>query len=270
MLRNHTRPCLGIPGPLLALCLGATGSSSAAPKPAQPATNAPAVPAITVIQPLFATPGSTVQLLLRGQDLTNAASLRFSPAQPLLQAAIQQRKKLDVGKNADAAKLGDTQLEVSVLVPEGAAPGTNRITVTSPAGTSLPQPWLVLAGGEVAPEQEPNGGLTQAQAFPAGRTLSGAIQEAADVDVFRLQGRRGDRVEIEVWAARGASALDPVVTLLDARGRVLAMADDTAGSRDPVLRTTLPADGDYLLSLVDAYDRGGAGYGYLLSIRVLR
>lgn len=268
MFRNTIRPGLGTHALLLAACLGVTAPSRGAPKPAKTSTNAPAIPTVTVIQPLFVTPGAAIQLVLRGQELTNVTSIQFSPGHPSLQAAIQQRRKLEPGKNADAAKLGDTQLEARVGIPEDITPGTHRITVTSPAGTSVARPWRVLAAREVTPEQEPNGGFAQAQSLTGVRTLAGTIQEAADVDVFRLRGRKGDQLEIEVWAARGASALDPVITLLNAQGRVLAMADDTAESRDPVLRTTLPADGDYLLSLVDAYDRGGAGYGYLLSVRV--
>jgi hypothetical protein len=255
-----------VPGLWLAGILPIT----AAPKAALPATNSPAIPSVLVISPLFATPGSTVQLLLRGQHLTNVTALSFTQGQPPLQATVQQRKKLELGKNPDAKMLGDTQVEVSVRLPEEAAPGTNQISVTTPAGTSPARPWIVLPAAGIIPEQEPNGGLAQAQPLVAGRTLAGRIQEAADVDVFRWRGQRGEKLEIEVWAARGASALDPVVTLLDAKGRVLAMADDTNGSRDPVLRQTLPADDDYLLSVVDAYDRGGQGYGYLLSVRVLR
>lgn len=248
-----------------ALLAAAMASLTAADKPRP---TAPVPPRIATAQPIAALAGSNAVLLLRGQHLTNATEVRIRPPGdgPPLAASIRSRRKLDVGKNADALKLGDHQLEVSVALPAGTGPLTNRVQVLSPAGASEPLDWVVLPPSLVTREQEPNGGFAQAQSAPAGRTLLGAMQDPADVDVFRVAGRRGQPLVIRIRAAAGGSALDPVLTLHDARGRVLAMADDEGKQRDPVLRFLPASDGDFFVSVVDAYDRGGALYGYLLRV----
>jgi hypothetical protein len=56
------------------------------------------------------------------------------------------------------------------------------------------------------------------------------------------------------------------VTLFDSAGHILATADDGPDGADSVLSCTLPAAGDYYASLIDAQDKGGTGYVYLLRL----
>ena len=98
--------------------------------------------------------------------------------------------------------------------------------------------------------------------------MAGAIQVPRDVDVFRFAGRRGQRIVAEVLAARLGSPLDASLTLYDAAGRILANADDSRGSADPVLEMALPRDGVYFLAVNDAQDAGGPGHVYRLLVRV--
>jgi hypothetical protein len=72
---------------------------------------------------------------------------------------------------------------------------------------------------------------------------------------YPFYGVAGMTVEIRVTAAEGSS-LDPVVALLDAQGMVLAEADDGPTDLNPVLVTTLPADGTYIVR-VNGYLSGG-------------
>jgi hypothetical protein len=86
-----------------------------------------------------------------------------------------------------------------------------------------------------------------------------------DVDVFRIAGKKGERWTIEVEAQRRGSVLDPILTLYDGAGHIVATADDSETSRDPVLKVTLPRDGTYLISLIDAHNAGGPTHPYLLN-----
>jgi hypothetical protein len=47
----------------------------------------------------------------------------------------------------------------------------------------------------------------------------------------------------------------------------VATADDSETSRDPSLKVTLPKDGTYLITLIDANNAGGPTHPYLLSLR---
>jgi len=98
--------------------------------------------------------------------------------------------------------------------------------------------------------------------------VQGRIDAAKDVDLYRFDGKAGQRVTIEVLAARYGSPLDALLTLYDVEGRILASCDDVAGSPDPRLETTLPRDGGYILGVIDANDEGSPMHLYRLSLRV--
>jgi hypothetical protein len=226
----------------------------------------PEPPRITVTLPLAVTMGVTNHIRIRGADLTNVTALRFTNGNTGAGIEIKAATKVDLPKDADAKKLGDTQVEVDLTFPANAVAATNYFIVVSPAGQSQTQPLILLPAGILLPEKEPNGGFRQAQTVVPGKTIQGVIKEAGDVDVFRFEGRAGAWVRGEVYAARGGAALDALLTLYDADGHSLAVNDDMEGRTDALLRAKLPADGTYFLSLIDAQDKGGPTYVYLLSI----
>ncbi|HEU0008178.1 MAG TPA: PPC domain-containing protein [Verrucomicrobiae bacterium] len=228
----------------------------------------PEPPRVVVTMPLAVAVGQTTSVRVRGENLTNVTELRFTNAAVKAAATIRSRTTLDLPKGVETNKVGNTQMEVEIDVPADAAPGTNYFTVISPIGQSAPQPLVMLSADELIGEREPNGGFKQAQPLAPGKTLVGAVREAADVDVFRFEGRAGQRAVIEVCAARHGAPLDPLLTLYDAAGHILAVSDDADGSPDSRLKFRLPTDGSYFVSVIDAFDRGGPAYVYLLRVRL--
>ncbi len=63
------------------------------------------------------------------------------------------------------------------------------------------------------------------------------------------------------------SPLDAIVTVYDAKGRNLVTGDDAPDTKDAAVTLAVPADGDYFLSIIDAHDRGGDVYHYVLELR---
>lgn len=229
--------------------------------------NKPEPPLVTVVVPLAVSAGATNQVRVRGHNLTNVTELRFTNDSFKPVIAIKSTGKADVPKDADAKKLGVAQIEVELTVTSDASVCTNYFVVTSCDGTSEPRALIVLPAGSLVTEQEPNGGFKQAQTLRFGQTASGAIKDAGDVDVFRFTGKKGQRVRIEICAAAAGSSLDSVVSLHDHAGHLLATNDDANARSDSTLHTTLLADGDYLISLIDAHEKGGPTHVYLLSLR---
>jgi hypothetical protein len=88
-----------------------------------------------------------------------------------------------------------------------------------------------------------------------------------DVDVFKFSGKKGETWILDVEAQRRGSVLDALLTVHDAAGHIVATADDSESSRDPVIRVTLAKDGTYLVTLIDAHNAGGATHPYLLNVR---
>jgi hypothetical protein len=97
--------------------------------------------------------------------------------------------------------------------------------------------------------------------------IDGRIDQPQDVDVFRIEGQAGQKLVCEVLAARHGSALDSILTLYNAAGRVVATNDDHGGSADSRIEVALPEAGAYYLSLQDAHDQGGPAHVYRLVIQ---
>ncbi|MEY2410723.1 MAG: hypothetical protein QOF48_3393 [Verrucomicrobiota bacterium] len=226
----------------------------------------PEPPRVIVSLPMAVTPGNTNRIRIRGNNLSDATELRFTNLATHVSIAVKSKTKIEVPKDADARKVGDSQMEVELIYTADALPGTNWFVVESTNGISAPHPLIVLLAREVTEEKEPNGGFKQAQPIEAGKTILGSIKEPADVDVFQFEGRAGDPVRVEVDAARLGSALDSLITIYDSGGHVIFSNDDSKGQPDSALSATLPADGVFFLSIIDAQDRGGPTYLYLLKL----
>ena len=169
-------------------------------------------------------------------------------------------------EKADPKKLGDTQLEVELVVPEDFPAGDVPFFVSTPEGDTNTNQLRVIERGLLLDEKEPNAGFRKPNEIKIPQTIRGTIEAANDVDVFRFTGRAGQKVRIESLSVRYGSTLDPLVTLHDARGHTLATSDDMGGKLDAALTHTLAQDGVYFLSIMDAHDRGGPTYGYALLV----
>ncbi|AQT67876.1 putative subtilase-type serine protease precursor [Anaerohalosphaera lusitana] len=131
-------------------------------------------------------------------------------------------------------------------------------------------------------EKEDNGSRGKAQKLEIGVTVDGRIGKAGDVDVYRFEGRAGERVAIEVFARRLNSPMDAVVRLMDASGEVIAWNDDhvvkgdehlhknasgmLTHHADPYLTAELSKDGDYFVEVEDVQQHGGEAYAYRLRV----
>jgi hypothetical protein len=228
--------------------------------PAQPKT----FPNIIVATPLGVPAGPTTRVTLRGVRLDGASEVRCH--HPKVRVKLLDAKKVGVGPREMVENVGDETVDVEVTVPDDAPPEAVTLSVVTPAGESPPHK-LMVDDSHVVTEKEPNDGFRDAQSITLPATVAGAIQAPQDVDVFKFEGKAGQRVTCEVLANRLGSPLDATLTLYDASGAVLSLADDTPGSRDPILTYTLPKTGTYYLGLIDADDRGGPSHVYRLLVR---
>lgn len=224
-------------------------------------------PSVLLASPLAAVAGATNSIKLRGLNLTNAVEVRFLAVPSGLVSTIRSATKSEPPKPLDAKRAGDTQIELSLLLPSGIAAVELPFVVVTPDGLSATNRLVVLPADGAVDEKEPNGGFKEAQLIRFGQTVRGEIGKEKDVDVFRFEGAAGDRIRVELTAARLGSALDALVNLHDASGHLLASADDPLPGRDAVLEATLPTAGPWFLVLLDAHDRGGPAHPYLLSLQ---
>lgn len=222
-------------------------------------------PRIVMALPLAITPGSTSKVTLRGLNLDQATEVAFAEPIEGATVAIKSKGKAEIPKETDPAVYGDTKVDVEIKLPD-AGVSTLALVATNAAGKTPPHEVLVLAKDVLLAEKEPNGGFAAAQPVDAGRVVQGTVSQAMDVDVYRIDGRKGETWAFDLEAQRRGTILDALLTVSTKDGRTLASADDSKASRDPSLRVTLPADGPQFVTVMDAHNSGGATHAYLLRI----
>jgi hypothetical protein len=205
-------------------------------------------PAVTSVMPSAVTPGRTVDVTLRGSGLDTPVTLWTSfPAEARL---------------ADCA---NDHAAYSLNVPAEVPVGVGALRVATKSGVSGLVPVFV----DDLPTTGGHGGghsASSATEIVPPVAVDGAC-EPLESDFYQFGGKRGQRVSVEVVAARMGSPLDPVVRLLDASGRELAWADDSPGAGgDCRLAVTLPDDGRYLVEVRDTAFEGGPGHRYRLRL----
>ena len=130
-------------------------------------------------------------------------------------------------------------------------------------------------------ETESNNTPEEAQLIELPKIINGRIAESGDVDIFRFEGRAGDKIVAEVYGRRLNSPLDSLLRLTDSSGSVLEWNDDhvlkdshlhrdvmglITHHADSYLLAELPDDGTYYVQLTDAQRHGGGAYGYRLRV----
>jgi hypothetical protein len=120
-------------------------------------------------------------------------------------------------------------------------------------------------------EIEPNNALPQATlAGGSPLALNGIIQEDGDVDFFKFSAKKGEQLDVRVYARNPLrSPLDSVLTIHNAQGGGIANNDDTGGP-DSYIRFNPPADGEYLISVRDQLGSGGPDYVYRVELATVK
>lgn len=121
-------------------------------------------------------------------------------------------------------------------------------------------PFRLFEHGNVL-EVEPNNAVAQATPAQLPLAFNGIIGEPGDIDFFRFAGKKGETFEIECYARRIRTGLDPVMVVYRADGAGLASNDDSRGP-DSYFRFQIPEDGEYLVSVTDHLGRGAEDFVY--------
>jgi hypothetical protein len=154
----------------------------------------------------------------------------------------------------------------SVTVPAEEDPNFEVFSAEAPAPSGNP---FRISQVDNFVESEPNNSREQANMVPSADAyaLNGIIGEPGDADYYRLTLKKGQVLTGHAYAQGLGSPLDPVVSLRGAAGALISN-DDGGGTRrlDSRFEVTVPADGDYTLSIRDHLDRGGPKYVYRVEL----
>lgn len=129
-------------------------------------------------------------------------------------------------------------------------------------------PFPTVDENEV-PQKQRNDKRETATVVPVNTTVHGRLNDPADVDLYRIEVKRGQRISAEIEAARlgvERGIPDLHLAIFDADGKKLAAADDSAlFVQDPVLSILAPNDGAYFVEVRHCI-YNGAGDTYRLHI----
>ncbi len=151
-----------------------------------------------------------------------------------------------------------------VAIATGVPIGQHDVRVASPLGVSNPRTFVVGDLPESV-ETEPNDEPAQANPITINAVVNGRSDKTPDVDLYAFDGKRGQRLLIDLAGFRIESRMDAMLKLFDASGAEIASAQDARGL-DPLLDVTLPSDGRFVVQVRDVVYGGSADHVYRLTV----
>jgi hypothetical protein len=142
--------------------------------------------------------------------------------------------------------------------------GHHDVRAVGTYGASNPRAFI-LGDRPESVEVEPNNSPEEATAVLVNSLVNAELNGATDVDCFRFEGRKGQRLFIDLQAERIDSRLDATMRLLTPEGTELAESRDFFGA-DPFLDVALPANGRYVIRVHDAIYAGSPDHVYRLTV----
>ena len=156
-------------------------------------------------------------------------------------------------------------ISVKIKVEENCRIGEHVAQVRTKNGISDYRSFFVGRLPEVA-ETEPNNEFSQAQTIAMNVTVTGIVN-TEDIDYFRIEGKKGDRVSVEVEALRLGYLFDPAIALLDKNRFEIAVSDDSPLTKqDSFLSVLLPEDGEYFITIRESSFVGNGASNYRMHV----
>jgi hypothetical protein len=215
--------------------------------------------------------GTTVEVEFTGRHLTAPREVLFY--QPGITVESIEPVTTAVAPNGRAQPVEPgTRLKVKLKLAADCLPGPHGLRLLTADGLSEYQrffvgPFPTVDESELPPKR--NDRRETAKDVPANSTVHGRLNDPADVDVYRLEVKRGQRISAEVEAARlgvERGIPDLHLTIYDPDGKKLAAADDSAlYVQDPVLSILAVRDGAYFVEVRHSM-YNGAGDPYRLHV----
>ncbi len=162
-------------------------------------------------------------------------------------------------------------IKVRFQVAADALPSVRDVRVATPQGVStLGQ--IVVVRDPIVRESANNDTLTTAQTITLPATVCGAIEKAEDVDYYKFKVAAGIALTFHVRCQRLENRIhdlqehaDPIITVRNATGTVLASADNYFAG-DPLLHYRFANAGEYYLEIRDTRYGGNPYWQYAIEI----
>ncbi|MBQ16613.1 MAG: hypothetical protein CMJ65_05760 [Planctomycetaceae bacterium] len=187
--------------------------------------------------------------------------------------AVQQGKRVDVElitsdpTNVKDPRAGTPRLTTTWDVAADATPGWGMVQVTAAGKKKLsnPVPRLVTGYPQLVADGK-NNSLERARPLVLPVGVNGRFQRPGQTHYYRFTAAKDAVTYFDVQSQRRGLAVDSVLIVMDAKGRVLATGDDGHFTKDASLYFRAPADGEYVVAVRDLNRRAGGRFVYHLAV----
>ncbi|MBR2326412.1 MAG: hypothetical protein IKA49_03520 [Alistipes sp.] len=223
--------------------------------------------------------GTTVEIEAGGLNINKATKVLFSHSGirgeliPVKVSPAEKKKRRRLNDQS-SPQLAD-RIKIRITIAADVPCGLYDLRLQGPKGVSNMLPFDVASypnvlEGKQSFQRKPN----VVESLPA--VLCGYVAPGG-VDYFRFSGRKGETIVASVKGRQLVPYIadavpgwfQPVLKIMDARGREIAYSDDYHHNVDPVIITTLPKDGNYTLMIHDAIYRGREDFNYRIHLGVI-
>jgi hypothetical protein len=197
--------------------------------------------------------GTTIEVDLTGRHLEQSREVLFYEPGITVESIKSVESILGANGKPVAVAPG-TRVRVRLKLAEDCALGLHGMRLRTSGGLSeyhrfIVGPFPMVEENEVLTKR--NDKPEHALPVAVNTTVHGQLNEPADVDNYRIEVVRGQRISAELAAARlgvDRGIPDLHLAIFDADGKKLAAADDSAlFVQDPVLSILAPKDGAYII-----------------------
>lgn len=212
---------------------------------------------ITDVSPRTFQAGETFEMEISGRNLGYSGDGQLDM---LASFPFEHEMVREDPKPPEDGKLGKprNKVRLKITVKEDAPLGFGWMRLVTSRGITLPT--LLLVDDLATQKVQPKTRLEEAVTL----NLPIAVESRTpnlDIHYYKVEAKAGQRVAIEVIGSRLGEDVDPVLKLVDDKGRILETSDDEPGSgKDPRLAYNFKEDTTAYIEVRDVRYRGGKFY----------
>jgi hypothetical protein len=199
--------------------------------------------------------GTTVEVQLIGRYLDSPREVVFYEPGITVESVDPLEGEIEFAGRRERVEPG-TRVRVRLKLADDCPLGPHGLRLRTAAGVTDYQRFFVgpfPALDEDEQNQRRNDRREAAKDVPMATTVVGRMNDPTDVDLYKVDARRGDRISAEIEAARigvERGLPDLHLAILDADGKTLVEADDSAlFFQDPVVSLMADRDAAYFVQV---------------------
>ena len=223
--------------------------------------------------------GTTVEIEAGGLNINKAKKVVFNhpgitgKVEPIVESASSRRKRRRLNDQS-SPQLAD-RVRIQITIDKNVPCGLYDLRLQGAQGLSNKLPFEVSSYPNIIENTKSSMVKpTKVASLPA--VLCGYVTPGG-IDYFRFSGKKGETLVASVKGRQLVPYIadavpgwfQPVIKIVDDKGKEVAYSDDYYHNVDPVIITKLPKTGEYTLMIHDAIYRGRQDFNYRIQLGVI-